>query len=119
MLYASTRNSVTRSLGSAHFTDSIFATSKQDLTAEAYNKHKLHMAAPKPLSAREKSLADLAAAEKEAGQSAYQGSSVRTTLIPPGVGMDLSEEDQALLTDLAEGSILTFVGGILVGIFMT
>ncbi|KAF9644470.1 actin depolymerizing protein [Thelephora ganbajun] len=76
MLYASTRNSVTRSLGSTHFTDSIFATSKDDVTGEAYARHLRHLAAPKPMSQREKVLAEMAEAEKQAAD-AYQGSNAR------------------------------------------
>lgn len=101
MLYAATRNSVTRSLGSTHFTDSLFANSKADLTPEAYSKHKLHLAAPKPLSAREQEMADLAAAEKQSGGSAYQGSSVRSNPLGTGVGLKWSEEVEEALRQLA------------------
>jgi len=76
MLYASTRTSVTKSLGSTHFTDSIVATSKNDVTGEAYARHLRHLAAPKPMSQREKDLAAMAEAEKEA-VDAYQGSNAR------------------------------------------
>ena len=34
MVYAATRNTLTKSLGAAHFTDSIFATSKDEVNAE-------------------------------------------------------------------------------------
>ena len=39
MLYASTWLSPLKSLGSSLYTDSIFATSKADLTPEAYDAH--------------------------------------------------------------------------------
>lgn len=76
MLYASTRNGLTKSLGSTVFTDSLFATSKSDVTPDAYAAHKRHQTAPKPLSAREQEIADIRAAEREAGAS-YEGSRVR------------------------------------------
>ena len=76
MLYASTRTSVTKSLGSTHFTDSIFATSKREVTGEAYARHLRNLAAPKPMSQREKELAEMAEAEKRTAD-AYQGSNAR------------------------------------------
>ncbi|KAH0830339.1 hypothetical protein J3R83DRAFT_1731 [Lanmaoa asiatica] len=76
MLYASTRNALTKSLGSTVFTDSLFATSKADVTPDAYAAHKRHQAAPKPLSAREQEIADIKAAEREAGAT-YEGSRAR------------------------------------------
>lgn len=76
MLYASTRNSVTKSLGSTHFTDSIFATSKGDVTGDAYARHLRNLAAPKPMSQREKELAEMAEAEKKAADD-YYGSNAR------------------------------------------
>lgn len=75
MLYASTRNALTKSLGSV-FTDSLFATCKADVVPGAYAAHKRHQAAPKPLSAREREMADVKAAEREAG-AGYEGSRAR------------------------------------------
>lgn len=100
MLYAATRTSVTKSLGSAHFTDSIFATTKDDITPEAYTKHKAHLAAPKPLSAREKELADLAEAEKQSGV-VYQGRAAKVDLHRSPVGLKWSEEVKDALKELA------------------
>ena len=91
MLYASTRSSLTKSLGSTVFTDSLFATSKADLTPEAYEAYKRQQAAPKPLSAREQELADIKAAEREAGNS-YEGSSARKNHIGQRVGLSWSSE---------------------------
>lgn len=89
MLYASTRSSLLRSLGSTIFTDSIFATSKTDLTSEAYDAHRRHLAAPKPLSAREQEMADIRISESS---GAYRGSQTRTNHIGTGVGLHWSEE---------------------------
>ncbi|KAL4065256.1 actin depolymerizing protein [Scleroderma citrinum] len=92
MLYASTRNSLTKSLGSTVFTDSLFATSKADVTPEAYAAHKRHLAAPKPLSAREQEIADIKAAEREAGV-VYEGSRARQNHLGQGkVGYQWSSE---------------------------
>jgi twinfilin-like protein len=91
MLYASTRNSLTRSLGSTIFTDSLFATSKADVTPEAYEAHKRHQAAPKPLSAREQEMEDIKAAEREAGNS-YEGSNARKNHIGQHLGLSWSPQ---------------------------
>lgn len=90
-LYASTRGSLTKSLGSTIFTDSLFATCKVDLTPEGYEAHKRHQAAPKPLSAREQEMANIKAAEREAGNS-YEGSNVRKSHIGQRVGLSWSSE---------------------------
>ncbi|KAF8432416.1 actin depolymerizing protein [Boletus edulis BED1] len=76
MLYASTRNALIKSLGSTVFTDSLFATDKSDVTPSGYAAHRRHQTAPKPLSTREQEMADIKAAEREAGAS-YEGSRAR------------------------------------------
>ncbi|GAA5935926.1 twinfilin TWF1 [Sporobolomyces koalae] len=63
MLYASTRTTLIRFLGDSRFTDSIFATSKEDLTYESYHAHTRHAAASAPLTAREQEMAEIKAAE--------------------------------------------------------
>ncbi|KAF4578506.1 actin-binding proteins ADF family protein [Pleurotus pulmonarius] len=77
MLYASTRASLMKSLGSTLFTDSLFATSKDDLTTDSYAAHRRHVNAPKPLSAREQEMEDIKAAEREASGGIYEGSRAR------------------------------------------
>ena len=101
MLYASTRLSLLKSLGSSLFRDSVFATSKADLTPEAYDAHLLHASAPNPLSTREQAIADLREAENEA--ASYAGSQVRTSHIGTGVGLNLSPEVEHAVAKLGEG----------------
>ncbi|EPQ58361.1 actin depolymerizing protein [Gloeophyllum trabeum ATCC 11539] len=102
MLYASSRNALTKSLGSAHFTDSLFATSKADLTPEAYAAHKRHQAAPQPMSAREKEMADIRAAEREGGVP-YRGSQVRQNVMGTGVGLNWGPEVEEAVKGLGDG----------------
>lgn len=113
MLYASSRNNLTKALGSTHFTDNLFATSKSDVTAEAYKKHRQHLAAPKPMSEREKEMAEVRAAERQAGGGTYEGSSARRTHIGNAIGFqwpeDAQEALQALLGD-EESRLLVLVG---------
>ena len=64
MLYASTLNTLLKSLGKAHFTDRMHATSQKEVTREGYAEHLKQLAAPKPTSQRENELAEIAEATK-------------------------------------------------------
>ncbi|KAI6129077.1 hypothetical protein EV401DRAFT_807599 [Pisolithus croceorrhizus] len=104
MLYASTRNSLTKSLGSTVFTDSLFATSKADVTPEAYAAHKRHQAAPQPMSAREQEMADIRAAEREAAGNVYEGSRARQNHLGDGkLGYKWSSEAEDAVKQLGHG----------------
>ena len=102
MLYASTRLSLLKSLGSSLFTDSLFATSKADLTSEAFDAHLQHVSAPNLLSAREQEMADVREAENEA--ASYAGSNARVTHIGTGHGLSWSPEAEHAVTELGEGT---------------
>lgn len=102
MLYASTRNSLTKSLGSSLLTSSLFATSQTDLYPSSYLAHLKHMAAPKPLSAREQEMADIKAAEREAGGDAGGGSRGRVNHVGTGVSVGWSEDVETAVRGLAE-----------------
>ncbi|KAG6818214.1 hypothetical protein H0H87_000119 [Tephrocybe sp. NHM501043] len=108
MLYASTRASLLKALGSTLFTDTIFATSKADLTPEAYASHRRHVTAPKPLSAREQEMAEVRAAESS---GAYEGSRARVNHIGAGVGLIWSQplEDAVRLFAQAEHGAIVVV----------
>ncbi|KAH9934699.1 actin depolymerizing protein [Fomitopsis serialis] len=109
MLYAATRTALTKSLGAAHFPDSIFATSKDDLSANAYAKHKQHLAAPKPMSAREKEIEAVKAAERQAGGYTYEGSNARRSHVASGVGFQWSHEADSAIKELASGLGISLV----------
>ena len=104
MIYASTRNSVTKSLGATNFVDTIFATSKEDLTPEGYAAHKRRLAAPKPMSAREKEMADIRAAEREAGSVPYNVNAARQSPFGAGVGLKWSSDTEAAVRNLADAT---------------
>ena len=87
-----------KALGSATFADSLFATSKNDLTPEAYAAHKRHIAAPQPLSSREQELADIRAAENNS--QSYQGTSARTNHVKNPIGFPWSEEAESAVVNL-------------------
>lgn len=120
MLYAATRNALTKMLGSTHFTDSIFATSKDDLSADAYAKHKRHLAAPQPMSARELEMAAVKAAEREVGGAIYEGSRGRRNHVgmPVGSGkQEWTEEVIVALKQLGKGDTSQLL--ILVSVIVT
>jgi twinfilin-like protein len=97
MLYASTRGSLTKSLGSTLFTDTIFASSRTDLTPEAYVAHRRHLSAPKPLSAREQEVADVRAAESS---GSYNGSHTRANHVGTGVELRWPQEVEEAIKHL-------------------
>ncbi|KAG9076994.1 Twinfilin-1 [Ceratobasidium sp. UAMH 11750] len=99
MLYASTRGALTKALGDQRFKDNVFATSKSDLTPEAYQAHQRHLAAPKPLTARERELEEIRAAERESS-SAYEGSGVRQSIVGSRVGLKWTDEVGEALKEL-------------------
>ncbi|KAK7693694.1 hypothetical protein QCA50_003265 [Cerrena zonata] len=103
MLYAATRNNLTKALGSTHFNDSLFATSKDDVTLSAYKRHKAHLAAPQPMSAREKEVAEIKAAERAAGGAGYEANREKRSHLGDRVGFQWSEETDEAVRSL-EGS---------------
>jgi len=100
MLYASTRSSLLKALGSSLFTDNLFATSKDDLTPEGYSSHRRHMAAPKPLSAREREVAGVRAAETD---GTYEGSRARASHVGSGISLRWSQDAEDAIKQLGEG----------------
>lgn len=66
-LFASTRLTLTRELGSEHFRETIFATTAAELTPEGFRKHDAHTKLEAPLTEEEQSLGAVKRAEMEAG----------------------------------------------------
>ncbi|CAE7168490.1 unnamed protein product [Rhizoctonia solani] len=105
MLYASTRGALTKALGDQRFKDNIFATSKEDLSPEGYQAHQRHLAAPKPLTARERELEEIRAAER-ASSAAYEGSGVRQSIVGSRAGMKWTDELGEALRELQPGRLV-------------
>lgn len=101
MLYASTRNNLTKALGSAPFTDQLFATSKGDITADAYARHRASLAAPKPMTAREREMEEIKLAETRG--ATYDSSRARKSHVGGKVGFQWSEESEQAVTELGRG----------------
>jgi twinfilin-like protein len=105
MLYASTRNALTKTLGSNHFADTLFATSKADITPEAYAAHKASAAAPQPLSRAEREMAEIREAERQAsggGANSYQGMRARKAHVGP-VGYSWAADAEEAVRALGGG----------------
>jgi len=94
MVYASTRNTLYKEIGTEKFTVTIFATSKNDLTYQAYDSHMKSEAGEKPESEKEKALRFA----KEAEAEAY-GTSTRKQ-ISTGISFPMSDEAISALEDL-------------------
>ncbi|KAI1299817.1 Twinfilin-1 [Mortierella claussenii] len=92
MIYAATRASLTKDLGDSHFTDSIYGTNKNDFTLDGYKKHRASLSAPKPLTERERQLAEIHANEKTMVEN-MKGATHRKAHAP---GMSFPLTDRAL-----------------------
>ncbi|KAK4235600.1 hypothetical protein C8A03DRAFT_46301 [Achaetomium macrosporum] len=67
MLFASTRLTLVRELGSEHFRETFFATTPEELSPAGFEKHDAHTALEAPLTEEERSLGEVRRAEMEAG----------------------------------------------------
>ncbi|KAF9920912.1 hypothetical protein FBU30_009122 [Linnemannia zychae] len=105
MIYAATRATLTKDLGDSHFTDSIYGTHKNDFTLDGYKKHRASLAAPKPLSERERQLAEIRANEKTLVES-MKGGAYRKAHAP-GMSFPLTERAVAALKKLVAPAATT------------
>jgi twinfilin-like protein len=100
MLFASTRLTLVRELGIERFRETIFATTKEELTKEGFDKHDKHVKLEAPLTEEERSLGDVKRKEAEEGG----GMSQRKSHVASGVSMPITEEALSALKRLAGGS---------------
>lgn len=110
MLYSSSKSRLLKALGEAAFTDSIHATSPSDLTPTAYRKHLDALAAPPPLTERERALREVKQAEYEAskedafrgtGGGVRGGSGPMSAVMGVGAGLTWGEGVEDALKELA------------------
>lgn len=78
MLFASTRLTLVRELGGEHFSESLFCTEAEELTAQGWEKHLAHTESGNPLTEEEQTQQNLREAEAlesrgTQGQSLVQG----------------------------------------------
>ncbi|TID14519.1 actin depolymerizing protein [Venturia nashicola] len=74
MLFASTRLTLTRELGGENFTDTLFCTLAEELSAEGWKKHEAHEKLENPLTEEERNLVGIKEAElTEVGGTGRRG----------------------------------------------
>lgn len=101
MLFASTRLTLVRELGREHFRETIFATTKEELTPEGFLKHDKHEKLEAPLTEEERSLQGVKNAEAEEGS---RGTGTREIHLSQTMQMPVQEDALASLKELgAEG----------------
>ncbi|KAL8299006.1 hypothetical protein RB597_007573 [Gaeumannomyces tritici] len=100
MLFASTRLTLTRELGSEHFRESLYADSAAELSADGFRRHDAHGETAAPLTEEERTLGEVRRAEQEAGA----GTGVREIHLSKNMAMPVAEDALAALRELAGGS---------------
>jgi len=97
MLFASTRLTLVRELGIERFRETIFATTKAELTAEGFQKHDQHAKLAAPLTEEEESLGAVKQAEAEEGR----GMGVKRSHLTDRFSMNVSDDALSALRKLA------------------
>ncbi|KAL6867000.1 hypothetical protein J3F83DRAFT_739630 [Trichoderma novae-zelandiae] len=100
MLFAATRLTLTRELGTEHFRETPFMTMARELTADGFKAHDAHNALEAPLTEEEKSLGEVKRAEQEAGS----GTGIREIHLSQSLKMPVNEDAIAAMKEVAEGS---------------
>jgi twinfilin-like protein len=91
MLFASTRLNLVRELGAERFRDTLFATTKEELTAEGWRKHDKHGELKAPLTEEERTLQNVKEAEAETSRGTTERVShfthgLRSSISPEAIG---------------------------------
>jgi len=97
MLFASTRLTLVRELGIERFRETIFATTKEELTPQGFEKHDKHNKLEAPLTEEEQTLGDVKRKEAEEGR----GMNERRSHVSSGVSMPITDEALQALRGLA------------------
>ena len=105
MLFAATRLTLVRELGSEHFRENIFATTPEELTAAGFEKHDAHTAVEAPLTEEERSLGEVRRAELEAGM----GTATREIHLSKNMAAPIAEDAVRALKELGAGDTRSLV----------
>ncbi|TEA22342.1 Twinfilin [Colletotrichum sidae] len=98
MLFASTRLTLVRKLGSEHFRESIFATTPEELSSQGFAKHDAHTELEAPLTEEERSLGAVKQAEAEAST----GTGTREIHLSKTLAMPIAEDALAAMKELGQ-----------------
>ena len=99
MLFASTRLTLVRELGTERFRETYFTTLKPELTAEGWRKHEKHTQLKAPLTDEEQTLQGV----KEAEAEASRGTGHRASHLSGHTTLSISEEGLRALNELPGG----------------
>jgi twinfilin-like protein len=99
MLFAATRLTLVRELGSEHFRETFFATTAEELTPAGFEKHDAHTAIEAPLTEEERSLGEVRRAEQEAGM----GTATREIHLSKHMATPVAEDALQALRELGAG----------------
>ena len=100
MLFASTRLTLVRELGAERFRETLFATTKDELTAEGWRKHDKHGELKAPLTEEEQTLRGV----KEAEAEASMGTTSRSSHVGGPLSFPLADPARQALKALPEGA---------------
>lgn len=109
MLFAATRLTLVRELGVERFRETLFVTTKQELTADGWAKHEAHTRLAAPLTEEEEGLQGIKEAEaRESGGTAARKSHV-SSAVGLQAGEGLVDALQGLKRDGCEGELVMVV----------
>lgn len=98
MLFASTRLTLVRELGSEHFRETIFVTTADELSEGGFKKHDAHTKLAAPLTEEERSLGEVKRAEQEVGS----GTGSREIHLSKHFAMPMADDAIAALKELGQ-----------------
>ncbi|KAI0430354.1 hypothetical protein F5Y09DRAFT_231251 [Xylaria sp. FL1042] len=107
MLFAATRLTLVRELGSEHFRETIFATTADELTAAGFERHDKHVSLDAPLTEEERTLDEVKRAEAENGTGT--GTGVREIHLSSTMSMPVRTDALVALAELGRGDGRTLV----------
>ncbi|KAJ2518529.1 Twinfilin-1 [Coemansia sp. RSA 1939] len=103
MLYASTKATVTKTLGESYFIDDIFGTDAQDFSASGYRRHRQHVDSGAPLTEREEEMQRIRDLEGYSAADMPTMDSRRTHV--SGATCPLTDGARTALSDYARGTV--------------
>lgn len=98
MLFASTRLTLVRELGSEHFRETIFVTVPEELSEKGFEKHDAHTKLDAPLTEEEQALGEVKRAEQEAGS----GTGVKAIHLSKSFSMPIGEDAVAAMKEVGQ-----------------
>lgn len=107
MLFASTRLTVVRELGTEHFRETIFTTEAKELSEEGFKKHEAHTKLDAPLTEEERTLGEVKRAEQAAGT----GTGTREIHLSKNLNMPVPEDAIAAMKEVGQegGRVVTML----------